>query len=60
MHGSSNIKAINPCQTNVPNPPPAPRPPPHPKKNKQTNKKQIEEPLMFSEGREKDHRSEMD
>ena len=35
-------------------------PPPHPKTNKQTNKKQIEEPLMFSEGREKDHRSEMD
>ena len=55
MHGSSNIKAINPCQTNVPNPPPAPHPTP-----KKTNKKQIEEPLMFSEGREKDHRSEMD
>ena len=60
MHGSSNIKAINPCQTNVPNPSPAP-PPPTPPQKKQTNKKkQIEEPLMFSEGREKDHRSEMD
>ena len=58
MHGSSNIKAINPCQTNVPNPPPAPPPPTPPQKK--TNKKQIEEPLMFSEGREKDHRSEMD